>query len=653
MSDLGKVTTELDVMGATGQPDTLVSFNLVVAGTFHLPGLAASVDRFGVAVEIKLNKAGNGDFGPFDYVPKFTVPSGMSAELNLPPVSGGGYLAKFSDSELRGAFSANLGIIDVNALAVIGLSKFSMLVMMAAEFQPPLQLSFGFTLAGVGGLVGVNRRADRDALTEATSTGDLSRLMFPRDPVAEAPRLLDVASRCFPYEEGGIIVGPMIKVGWGTPTMLSATLAVILSTADDKAIILGRIAATIPAEAAPVIFLQAVVYGEIDQNGIRIDASLANSRIIFMPIEGDFRLRLITGPDPLFALSAGGFYPGFPTPEGMAGMRRLRIDLSPSPLIRLRAEAYLAITTTAIQFGARVELQVGVDGYGIHGYLQFDAFINFDPLAFEARLVASVSVECADFNLMSVTLNAALGGPSRWYINGHATIEILLWDIDIDLPSLSWGPEAERIRARDPLEAFVTALKLSTNWTVTSASGPQIVKLRSGPGEETLIHPLSGISFRQNSVPIETKLALMDGVSLEKPVVLHVAAHKGDVFPVPDQFIPARFIQQDDNARLSRSGYVDLPGGFDVEPAPPTTGPESVRVYDYEIRELRNSHLGLLPLRRDDLTAPVHGVTVRPAKERPVLIRIKDPTTPIDSDGGLTDAAGWIMDKAPAWEMQA
>jgi hypothetical protein len=109
-------------------------------------------------------------------------------------------------------FAASLGVIQVGALGVLGLDEFSMLVLLAGEFTPPLQLSFGFTLVGVGGLVGLNRRVDDNQIAAAASSGDLSHLLFPRDPVAEAPRLLDALSRCFPYEDGATVIGQGTKI---------------------------------------------------------------------------------------------------------------------------------------------------------------------------------------------------------------------------------------------------------------------------------------------------------------------------------------------------------------------------------------------------------------------------------------------------------
>lgn len=654
MSDSFRVATEIDVSRGT-DPATLISFDFVASASFQLPGLSASMEHFGAGFEFRLNLAGDSSLGYLHLATVPKLPTGMAAELNLGPVTGGGYLSK-TDAELRGAFSANLGLINVTALGVLGLSEFSMLVLMAAEFEPPIQLSFGFTLVAVGGLVGINRRADEDALTAATASGDLSRLMFPRDPIAEAPHLLDVASRCFPFAPDGILIGPMIKIGWGTPTMISATLAVIVSTADGKAIIIGRFALTLPAEQAPLIFLQAVIKGDVDQNGIRIDASLADSRIIFMQVGGDIRLRMITGPNPLFAVSAGGFYPGFPVPEGMAGMRRLSVDLSSSPVLRLRAEAYLAITTSSLQFGARVELQAGFDGFGIHGFAEFDAFINTEPFGFGARLQASISVECADFDVASISLDGSLGGPAKWHITGHASIEVLFFDVDIDLPELSWGPDPPGSTVpRDPLAVLVDALATASNWSASSAAVPQLVTLRAGPGAHMLIHPLSGISFRQHSIPIETELARVDGVALGQPATLHVAVADAEVQPVSDEFVPDQFFAQDDNARLTQSGYAALPGGFDIIPHGILAEPTPIaRLCDYEILELHSEGIwrrwaGVL-----EQEGLVHGLRARPIEVQVPLVKPRDPRRELADAAGfdLSNAAGLQLAAAPAWELQ-
>ena len=54
--------------------------------------------------------------------------------------------------------------------------------------------------------------------------------MFPADPVAAAPAILDTLEQVFPVDQGSIVIGPMIEIGWGRPvSFLTAQLGVILS----------------------------------------------------------------------------------------------------------------------------------------------------------------------------------------------------------------------------------------------------------------------------------------------------------------------------------------------------------------------------------------------------------------------------------------
>jgi hypothetical protein len=449
----------------------------------------------------------------------------------------------------------------------------------------------------------------------------------------------------------------MVKVGWGTPTIISATLAVIASTADAKTVILGRLAVTLPFEAAPLINIEALVKGDLDQNGVRIDATLANSHIAGVPIDGELRLRLITSPRSLFALAVGGFYPGYPVPEGMAGMRRLSATLSPSPILHMRLEAYTAITTASVQFGARLELTIGFDGFGIHGFAQFDAFIVWEPyFAFATRLTASVSVECADFDVGSITLHGEFAGPAPWRFHGSASFSILFWDIDIDLPVIQWGPKPETLPPPpDPLESLTKALKRPENWTAASAEVPQIVILRGGPGSDSAIHPLGVIGFRQRSVPLDTEMKRCEGALLPRPVTLRVTPVEAAVQAsgVPAEFVPSQFFDQDENARLTQTGYVDLPAGLNLRRTDviPPVGTE--RHCDYEVKQLRAQRIWADARHRLEHMTLIRGVSDRlSSKPEPLVNSLDTHMTVAPPSAAFTDAAGRPLSEVAAWEVE-
>ena len=50
---------------------------------------------------------------------------------------------------------------------------------------PGVQIGFGFAVTGVGGLVGINRRADTDVLREQLASGTSGQILFCDDPTEE------------------------------------------------------------------------------------------------------------------------------------------------------------------------------------------------------------------------------------------------------------------------------------------------------------------------------------------------------------------------------------------------------------------------------------------------------------------------------------
>lgn len=574
MSDSG-IDLEFDVAGHPGGQASSVSLDVLASATLDLPGLTLAVEKLRASLSLGLSLV-DGRLGLTPPTLQITPPAGASAQLGLPGFGGGGYLAHDGD-EWSGALSAQLGPVSISGFGLLTTDRFSMLVLLAAEFIPPIQLSFGFTLVGIGGLVGINRHPDTDALTAAVSSGALSDLLFPSDPVADAPRLLPTLDACFPYSSGDFIVGPMLKLGWGTPTLVAATLGVLVGS--DGVVIVGRIALTLPFEEAALIRLQALVLGIINADGLAIDASLAGSQIVGIPVEGDIRLRIRTGSDALFAFSAGGFHPAFTPPEGMAGMARIGAELSPGPILRTRLGLYLAVTSDSVQFGAHIEMEAGFDGFGISGHFDFDALIILDPFGFTVDFSAGVSIECADFTLASIDLGGHFSGPSPWRISAHASISILFFSVDVDLPELTWGSAdpPPLPPARDPLAVLLHEIGVPGNWTATSRDVPALVQLAPGvAADQAAIHPMAELAFRESAVPLDIELQLMDGLPLGTPVTLTAAAAGGDpaLVGVVADFVPSQFRTADDKARLAGAGYASFDGGFDVDPTGARTGPQ-------------------------------------------------------------------------------
>ena len=103
---------------------------------------------------------------------------------------------------------------------------FSLLILISSEF-PAIPLPFGFKLLGVGGLLGLNRSVALEALAAGLRDDRFQTSCF--QPMSLPTRRRSSAiSTGVPAEHGHFIVGPMAKLGWATPTLVTAEVGVVL-----------------------------------------------------------------------------------------------------------------------------------------------------------------------------------------------------------------------------------------------------------------------------------------------------------------------------------------------------------------------------------------------------------------------------------------
>jgi hypothetical protein len=410
-----------------------------VSGGASLGPLKAVVERVGITTTLAFH---HGNLGPVDLGIAFKPPTGVGLSLDAGVVSGGGYL--FIDSargEYAGALELSLfEVVTIKAIGLIttktpdGKPGFSLLIIMSVEFGSGFQLGFGFTLNAVGGLLGLNRTMNLDALAEGVRNGSLDSIMFPKDIITNAPKIISDLRAFFPPKDGTFLIGPMVKIGWGTPTLASISLGIIVEIPGNIAIV-GIITVAIPTEDAPLILLQVNFLGaiELDKQRVWFFASLFGSRIVFLTIEGEMGLLMAYGDEPNFVLTVGGFHPRFsPPPLPFPSPKRIAVNLLSTPVSRMRIEGYFAVTTNTVQFGARVDVMFGLDEINVKGNLAFDALFQFSPFHFEIDISASLSVNVFGVGLFSVGISGQLDGPSPWHVKGHGSISLLFWDIDVD-----------------------------------------------------------------------------------------------------------------------------------------------------------------------------------------------------------------------------
>ena len=307
-----------------------------------------------------------------------------------------------------------------------------------------MQLGWGFTLNGVGGLLAVNRTADVDALRAAVKSGKVSSILFPTTAISNATQVLSALDTLFPTAPGRFLFGPMALIGWGTPTILTGSLAVILELPEPiEIILLAKIEAKLPTPSSALVHLNMDALGVLDltQDEFSLDASLFDSKLISFTITGDMALRANWASQREFLLAIGGFHPQFTPPAGFPSLNRVAISMPSGIVSKLRLAAYLAITSNSLQFGATLDVFIGVSGCGISGHLGFDALLQLDPFQFSADISGSVAVTVGGDDLASVSLDATLSGPAPWHIAGSFKIHVIFWDVGVSF-SASWGLDA-------------------------------------------------------------------------------------------------------------------------------------------------------------------------------------------------------------------
>ena len=307
----GPFKLQLIHLGLEPVDNSFLHLKIELSASFgvDLGPFAASVDRLGILLDLDVGNAGD----PLDFA--FKPPSGIGLVLDAGIVKGGGYL-EVSDEGYAGVLELKMLAVGIKAIAVLNTKSeagFSLLLLIFGQF-PPIQLSFGFTLTGIGGLIGVQHTASPTALSQGISNGSLDAVLFPANPVADAPRIINTLRTLFPVKKGGFVIGPMLELGWGTPSLVTVRLGLLVEA--NQFVLLGQAIVQLPPLVSAdlsLLYLRLDFVGSVVFDPLRIafDAKLVNSRVAFISITGQFAFRAQFGNQPTFLISAGGFHPRF------------------------------------------------------------------------------------------------------------------------------------------------------------------------------------------------------------------------------------------------------------------------------------------------------------------------------------------------------
>lgn len=556
-----------------------VTIAAAASGTVELGPVKATVKRMGVEGEISFPDEG-GNLGPAQLDMAFKPPEGVGISIEAGAVSGGGYLEfDYENERYAGVLQIKAGSLTINAVGLLttelpgGKDGFSLLLIISGEFSP-VQLGFGFTLNGVGGIVGVNRSMKRKPLGKAARTGSMDSVLFPQNPVANSQRIISDLRAIFPPNEGTHVFGPMARLGWGTPTLITADLAVVLEVPTWKIALLGRLSTLLPDEKAPLIELNLSVAGFLDppNKQVAIDASLYDSRIVMWTVSGDMAMRSNYGDDPRFLLSVGGWNPRYDPPKNFPDLRRVKASLgAPGGNPKIEFTGYFAVTSNTVQAGAGVHALAKAGPAKIEGKLSIDALIQFSPFKFVVDFYASFSVTIKGTGL-SIKIDGTLSGPGPFRIKGTLHIEILFFEITVNA-NVTIGPskKKEKLPPARVLPKITEELNKPANWTAQlPASGTSWATFReveAGEGE-VLAHPMGEVGVRQTIAPLQYQLekfgnATPSGYTRFEVTDVTVSGSAEIDFDATtkEDFAPAQFSKMSDSEKMNSPAFEKHPAG--------------------------------------------------------------------------------------------
>lgn len=549
--------------------------------TTELGPLTAVVDNIGLSADFSFPGSG-GNLGPIDLDLGFKPPNGVGLSIDSQGFTGGGFLyLDVENGRYLGALElkfqnnlslAAIGILDTQLPS--GEDGFSLLISISAEF-PAIQLGFGFTLNGVGGLLGLNRTMELDILRDRVKTGATDHILFPSDVVANASAIISDLSEIFPVYEGQFVFGPMAKLGWGTPTLITAEIGLLIEVTDPLQVaILGVLKAIFPDADAEIIVIQVAFLGTIDLEAglLSFDASIYDSKLVSFTLSGDIAVRLAWGSEPNMLLTVGGFHPSYdPPPLALPELSRLTISLVSGNNPRITLEAYLAVTSNTVQVGSRAELYAEAWKVYVYGYISFDALFQFSPFYFIISASAMMEVGMGNKVLMSVSLLLNLEGPSPWKANGTATFKVLGVKVEVSFQKTFGQTKDTTLPDVPVLPKLVEALEQPDNWVAQlPARSSQWVTLRDSVGtDEVVAHPAGTLTLSQKIVPLEFTL---DTFGNQRPSdanyfeIARVTSNTEELATsdVREYFAPAQYEEMSDSEKLSRPSFEQMKSGVEI-----------------------------------------------------------------------------------------
>ena len=116
-------------------------------------------------------------------------------------------------------------------------------------------------------MIAINRTFDEEAMRAGLKNKTLGTLLFPKDPIRNAPEIIRNLITTFPAEEGCYLFGLLMKIGWFSPTLVHLDIAIMVEFGKRmRVIVLGMISALLPTQENDLVRLHMDALGLIDMD---------------------------------------------------------------------------------------------------------------------------------------------------------------------------------------------------------------------------------------------------------------------------------------------------------------------------------------------------------------------------------------------------
>ena len=610
---------------------------LVVGTTFQAEfsdAMVIAVENLGVGFTVNYLDA-DGKFGDFDVDASFSFPSGFGITIDASVAKGGGFISYDKETcEFFGMFTLDiLEKVGVTAYLLCDPGTaaghfFSLVVLLGATFNPGIPLGMGFSLTAVGGTLGLNRALDRDAISNGVRTGTLAQVFFVTDPGAHLAEMKSTVVSYFPPQKNQFFLGFLGQISF--EPIVSCSFGLLLQLPKPvEIIIVGALRVSLKdVEAAEKIFKINVYFaGGINfETGMWFDASLVDSHLVGLTLSGDMAFRLNWGGQKGFLLSIGGFHPAYKPEAGLSvgQLRRTSIKLD-YKILKISLESYLAVTSNTFQIGARLDVKIGWDRFGLIGYAGFDALFQFDPFMFLFNACAGVDVQLGSWKVLTASVNLDVSGPAPWRVAGKAKFKALGIPVKVSF-SYSWGKKTPQLPSKQVaiLPLLQKEWENDHNWTIynNTVRGAAQVTLFGHETAEMVLYPDGSITFNQSALPMLTKDSLEkmdicnDAVPTDYDILTfsEVNGLKPGAFKNEENdFAPVLYKNLTIKEKLSSESYVKYVSGFTMDER------ENCRCLGRTQEIRRNIQYEMCPLSGQEVSAAPAAVKRTAVKQSSVL----------------------------------